>query len=332
MSVPISREASVKIGNLAFLLAVFVVVAHVRWVPEGAFGRVADSFFVRSVPRVAIPFFFAVSGFFLAAHFQEANWWRKAVRKRIGTLLAPYLFWLTVFAVLMLALSGRWVVGWGGYGLNPCRLPMVGPYWYIRSLLILVFVSPILKRVINRWGLKCIAVEYAAFLLLSVVTSAGLLEYESGLGGFLCFGFSLEGLFYFSLGLYLQEHRMAFRSNRWPAVFLSSGILLALLRAVLEEYHVPLPFHPNMLVSPLLLAGLWHFAPTSPWPRWIVACSFPVYLLHDIVLEILWQCGVPYDAVWQWPVFILGVIVPMALYHLMRLFLPKVSELAFGGR
>jgi len=332
MSGAVSRETSVKIVNLSFFFVLLVVAGHVGWCADGVFGQVVRCVLVRSLARVSIPFFFAVSGFFLAAHFQEPDWWRRAVRRRVGTLLAPYVFWLTVYALVMLAWTGRWVAGAGGFGFNPCRLPMVGPLWYVRCLMAFVLFSPLLKRAVERWGLWWIGAAYLVNVVLSVLTGRGILEYEAGLGGLLGYGVSIEGIVYFSAGIYLQAHPLRGGLGRVPALALLTGVLLVAVRAVLEGCHVALPLHPSVLISPFLLVGLWRYAPARAWPAWLSACTFPIYLVHAIVLNVLWQAGLLRNAVGQWSAFALGIAVPIALYHVMRKYLPRVSTFAFGGR
>jgi len=333
MAGAVSRETSAKIVNLSLVFVLLVVQCHVGWVAEGAFGQAMITVFTHCLAHAVVPFFFAVSGYFLAVHSSEEGWWREALRKRVRTLFVPYVFWLAVQTLVILALTGRWIAGWGGLvGLNLCHLPIVGPLWYVRSLMLFVLISPLVKRALARWGVGWIVAMYLVDLATSVLTGCGVLEFESGLGGFLGYGLAVEGLVYFSLGFYLREHPVTIRSPRLPALASVLCVALIAVRVLLTHFRLPAYVHHSVFVSPCFLLGAWYFAPTFRLPSALAACTFPLYVMHAIVYAALWACGVPRAAGWQWLTLGAGIALPVAVSLIVRRACPRVAAWIFGGR
>ena len=79
---------------MAVVCACIVALSHVGY--NTAAGSAAW-WFVRltryGLCCLAVPFFFAVSGYFLSRHFDERGWWLRETGKRVTSLLLPYLLW-----------------------------------------------------------------------------------------------------------------------------------------------------------------------------------------------------------------------------------------------
>jgi surface polysaccharide O-acyltransferase-like enzyme len=111
---------------------------------------------------VALPFFFLVSGLLFFKDFQlTLAVYGVKLRTRIRTLLVPYLFWnICVFTALLAAQwigflspffsGGKMAVPENGVyailntiiGID--RMPIVYPLWFIRDLMLLMIISPLL--------------------------------------------------------------------------------------------------------------------------------------------------------------------------------------------
>lgn len=90
----ISKELSNKFANMALLCAMLVVVIHFHLDPiKGTTIWYVNTILVRAIASIAVPFFFLASGYFLAAHCGEQGWWGRALKRRVVSLLIPYLFW-----------------------------------------------------------------------------------------------------------------------------------------------------------------------------------------------------------------------------------------------
>ncbi len=74
--------------------ALAVVMIHVSAGSTGTLARVCNLF-----SRFAVPMFLMLSGFGHGAGFGEGGW-RKALRRRLGRILPPYLIWSAVYLLL----------------------------------------------------------------------------------------------------------------------------------------------------------------------------------------------------------------------------------------
>lgn len=102
----IGRELSNKIYNMSIVCAMLVVILHIDPNFEVcSFGWCLDRLFNDGIGRVAVPFFFLVSGFFLAQHVTEEGWWRRAISSRFRTLFVPYLIWNLLWLMMPLAIA-----------------------------------------------------------------------------------------------------------------------------------------------------------------------------------------------------------------------------------
>ena len=183
----ISEELSHKISFASLLCAAMVVGIHVDgyqipWSGMWLWNRFGHN----GVFLIAVPFFFTVSGFMLAGHYacldsdsRLFDWgvWRDECVKRIRSLLVPYLIWCSAAVLLACVpaiaanlLHGRDLLantpsGWRwwtiAYGLYPFTYPNVVPLWYLRTLMILVFISPLLYLTV-KWGGGAISYTYGS--------------------------------------------------------------------------------------------------------------------------------------------------------------------------
>lgn len=204
---------SQKIANAAFIFAVFVVIIHC-YLPTN--GSVAAQFlslvvgggaepYKGAIVRVAVPFFFIVSGYFLAMRMDEVGWWKKALMKRALTLLLPFFIFNCLYVCVRMIAHLFLHVDDGGIsknllgalGLVPWLPSALGPSWFLKSLYFCVVISPVLCMFQRR-------LVFVSLILLYI----GLAPFPNG-GGmlrrFFCWTISLEGLFYFYVGILLSQ-------------------------------------------------------------------------------------------------------------------------------
>lgn len=175
------------ISNLRFPLICLIVLMHCSMMGIGIHGnqisepsRVASYTLMllkNGVNDVSVPLFFMISGFLFFANLNGMNWdnYKNKLGRRVSTLLIPYLVWNSIALCcwfikhslpnifpriaevqatpLFVLLS--FVHNTSVAPIHNCPVvPMDGPLWYVRDLMVLVFFSPLICAVVkNRlWG------------------------------------------------------------------------------------------------------------------------------------------------------------------------------------
>ena len=321
-------------SKLGFVAAVLVVMIHAdvqEGCPESV--RMVKDLVVGGVCGLAVPFFFAVSGYLLAGHVGEDGWWGSALKKRVWSLLVPYLIWNVVFFVADIPRSGASVSGFATcLGLNPFEMPGVYPLWFVRSLMILVVISPVLVRLVRRLGWRFCGVLWLMGTLIGLLLDKDA-EWTKSATGLIPFS---GGVFYFCTGILLRIE------NRLPRVtpglaWLSLAGGLALTFAGVGVRWSGFGGGAEMMCRigvPLALVGAWILCPVRPWPKWLVSCSFPVFALHVFALGFF-NAFVVREVNAVGVFFIkcaVAVLLPVVFAVFIRRFAPPVAKLLFGGR
>ena len=367
----ISAELSTKFTVVSFLSTCSVVVLHAY---EGhlAAGTSATAWIVTFVgwtlPSFAVSIFFAISGYLLCfkSNGQEAGWYGKALRKRVRTLLVPYLAWCSIYAltVVPFTMYGNHLAHrdlfhhtplhepllsfWNLaciYGADWTGAPANGVLWYIRDLVVLVVLAPLLIKLLSgfRRGWLCLGLMGAAFFLHDWVPACCWQFFETG--------FSLRGLFFFCAGIYIALHQARMpQGGRWrillPVAWLGASLLFTYFR-----------LHPSgtsltvqrLLAKAIVVLGTWavwvwyDLAPgTARLSRYpFVKESFFLYAAH-LGIMFVFLCARVQEILrsrLHFPVlaiFALRCVVPIVLSlaaaAALRRFLPRVHGWLTGGR
>jgi fucose 4-O-acetylase-like acetyltransferase len=348
--VKISQALSNKLYLTGLICAILVVFNH-TWVMAGV-GSVDwwinEIFFNNGICRIAVPFFFAMSGFLFAG--RRSRWFRK----KISTLLVPYEIWNVfawLFAVLLFALTNyagiathtdsppsvtslwAWIeaLGW-----NPFFHCGNHPLWYIRNLMILMLLAPIWDILLKK-RMCCCGIIIVWLTLLTMVE--GVLNLDSKWGFFFLHTFSLQSVF-FLIGMYLRFYPVSV-TPRCGIIALMAGVGALIFRCL--SINAQMPYIAGILrwfgiIG--VLVGLWSFLPSITIPLWARRLSFPIYCMHIVCLQV--SAGV---------IGILGVrevVLSSVLFSTVRAIaciavisvitytsykaLPKFSDIVFGGR
>jgi surface polysaccharide O-acyltransferase-like enzyme len=167
--------------------------------------------FSQVLGRVAVPLFFLISGFlfFLNVDFSKRTYVNK-LRTRAKTLLIPYLFWNLSAVVLRFVVycipsldalvnnsfefTPHYLLQalWGEVADGKATMPVAYPFWFIRDLMVLVVLTPLVYTYVKKLGVYGI-------LLLSVLW---LFDWW-----FLLPGLSIVAVFFFTLGAWISISR-----------------------------------------------------------------------------------------------------------------------------
>lgn len=141
----LTREKN-KISYCHFILSVLVILIH-SINNETKF----EQFFSieKGIGQFAVPLFFMISGFLFFRNANTINDVKSKMRRRVDTLLIPYLIWnLIYYGLYMLRNPGTGldiamiVDAAFNYTYNPA-------FWFIFQLILLVIISPILFYILN---------------------------------------------------------------------------------------------------------------------------------------------------------------------------------------
>ncbi len=179
----LDKKLSFKIANIGFLCACLVVLIHCP-VSQTHFWHF-EYFLKTKLTMIAVPCFFMISGFMLARHVSEENWYINAIKKRIRTLLVPLLvldaLWFPIkYGVHYIGVSRFGADGTdevmrltlhnvlSGIGIIPWRTAVVMGMWYIKALFLLVLVSPAMKILVCQ-GKTRMLFSLSCVFMLSIV-------------------------------------------------------------------------------------------------------------------------------------------------------------------
>ena len=89
---------------------------------------------------------------------------------------------------------------------------------------------------------------------------------------------------------------------------------------------------------PLLMYGLWHYIPSTPWPCWLTDCAFPIFLLHRLFYVYITIACKRFPLIGALPLgeqlmkLIIGLFGAVLLTIMIRRFSPRFAGVLFGGR
>ena len=208
----ISSAVSHKFANMGLICAVMVVVIHSPQEsnPFGI-GWWWTSLVQHGICNIAVPFFFFASGYFIAGHMEEDGWWKREIIKRIQTLLIPFMICNILFSVCNLfaryatgnepKIIRHWLYFFScSIGIIPFGGFSLGTLWFIRALIFIVLISPLLKKLANPQGLMVLFGLYAVFNPYPFELRFGWYQYLS------MNMLSFCGIAWFTLGIYFRRH------------------------------------------------------------------------------------------------------------------------------
>jgi len=204
--------------------------------------------------HIAVPTFYLISGYLFFINFQKWSWegYKKKLNSRIKTLLVPYLLWnvipflLAVLAMLVaVSIKGKpmevvetyiadknWHIFYDCYEWGTTRinwlgenLRMTGPYdyplWFLRDLIVVIMMSPIIYYAIKKSGLFIIGILFVAYI--SRIWT-------------LLPGFHITALFYFSTGAYfaLNKINIIHFADKYSRLFVTICFILCVATTIYD--------------------------------------------------------------------------------------------------
>lgn len=353
---------SEAIDFLRFPLIVGVVFIH-NGVPI-AFGgeitadaplfHIVSELFSQVIASVAVPLFFFISGFlfFYRTDF-SAQVYKVKLKRRVRSLLIPYLFWniaclVFYYVVTHLPFLSTWFKGadytweyvlgnlWGVMDeKGVMTYPIAYPFWFIRDLMVTVVLTPLLYVLLKY-------MKGYFVLLLGLLWFVGWEIPYLGIRGF-----SMVALFFFTAGASLSICRLNILEvfGRWRKLSFWIYPLLALADLCSKGATYNLYIHQVGI-----LAGIVFSFNLAAWllqerkvkaSAFLSAVSFFVYAIHEPWLlaqirKVMTRVLVPEsDGMWTLLYFLnvmLTIGIALALYALLKRVFPCFTRLITGGR
>lgn len=350
----ISEELSRQMAAMSFICACLIVGIHSTPSPDVGTWQwwVANLIGKEGICRIAVPWFFLASGFFLAGHFGEDGWWGREVKKRVRSLVVPFFAWTIIGKTVGL------VIWWGtqltghkcGFkfpfdggilhsivtlvGLNPFE--NIGVVWYLRALFLLVVASPLFY-----WAIKKVGVFAPIMLFVGYGVYCTLIYFSNVWDYFM----PIRGIAYFSVGAALRMGTLnkVLKPNKLllgaTIACIGGGLLLLKMIAWRKGMVTMGNMFDFLMVLPLMLI-VWNCCKHIRLPRAYVANSFALYLIHShlllfsiVVFVVIGQRDAMNVSILAFALrWLFAVVVSLALAAMIKRCLPKVAVLLFGGR
>lgn len=320
-----------------------------------------------SLGSICVPLFFFISGF-LFFYRKEfcCEIYKTSLIKRIKTLLIPYLVWnfiallwkmkrfLPVISTFYQPAEIRFslmrifntffcnteingiVVNQTTFGIGPSAYPINGPLWYVRELMLMVIVSPLIFKLIDnkgRWFLFALSIVW---FFSSILFSNG--SYISLL---------IIALFFFSWGAYFSINRINFihlLDRKWmlPIFY----IFIVVVDMLTKDMNYNFVF-----TNVRILSGVCAFIIVVSYclrtgmvkvNLLLSSSSFFIFALHQMILGdiarfvfVLFHIPGDNPYIMLLFYFVMPIFVTMiclVLYSFLRSFLPGICIILTGGR
>lgn len=345
---------SQKIKIISFIAILLVVFLHAYNLDSGGnevilFDKsplwMLQDFISFGLTRVAVPLFFVISGFlfFMDGNSQWSGFVKK-MKKRATTLLIPFLFWslagLALYFVLQSLPPLQPFFSKGlvrDYSLTEFLTvlfvhPIPYQFWFIRDLMLMVLLSPVLYFLIR----------YSRFTFLAVC----LMLWIPDLGPW---NNSAEALLFFVAGGHLAMYRPASISKDYASkaalLFVAWMIFLSAKTAALYFDHLFLGrmlLKSSIIIGVLALWGCYDRVFRTVVPGRIVqtaSFTFFIYAFHEPMLTIIKKVlfsvlgkGYTAHAVIYLAAPVLAIGVALLVGSAFRKFIPRVYGMVTGGR
>lgn len=344
-----SNLAFRTIDALRFPLMVCVVLIHTVIVSDNTSYKLFCHL-VEFVTNSAVPAFFLFSGFlfFREGYLFSLKNYAGKLHRRVRTLLIPYFFWNGVvlvrfyFTQHFIGISNdglpliadftaiEWLRAfWDLYGGNPICFQ----FWFIRDLMVIVLLSPILFLLLNTRYIKWVfLLSVFVFWILQIPSPPGL---------------SLTSVLYFSLGAMFSINGynltdLAQRLIKPMLVILTVFLVLDIIPV--DSLFSSIPFVQLSILPVILLAlgivskqierGSLKVNKELTDSNFFIYATHPILVapLHHLIAKTLYPTlGITWIALYA-GITALIIFVLYYSYRLLKTLLPQFTAVITGGR
>lgn len=346
------KEISRKIGILNIIYTIAIVLYHFN-LESAVTGRVVyDSlgekvaFFLNgwmtNAGTYAVSFFYMTSAFLLYYNLTKDNW-REKLKRRLFSLLVPYLLWNTIYMLLFShtrVIKRDYVQILSGYA----NSEYCGPLWFVEGLLFMLLFIPLLASLVR------VPFVSEGIVILAFACNAMGWSFVKG-NGFVDFMGIFRYLYYvpsYLLGVYLAVRMRPYVFQNKYSKWIRIMALVAYGLAFIDMKNASV----EMLLNILHPISLWIIFPTEKCKmesKVLVHNTFMIYAMHDAgyqsfrrifsYFHLAWYGRVDWSEVsivylWGYRILMGSIVLGLCVFFSLlcqRLF-PKMYRMLSGGR
>lgn len=351
MAEDISIRFSRKVIIVSFILSVFVMYIHAKNLAYYDFGDahgtliyILNQIMSETFGRVAVPFFFLQSGYWMFRydiHNKKSDVLKRKLKKKVVSLGIPYLLWNIwglLFFVIMTRIPGMpfklyrdgqvVALTWNNIIKGIFFHEFYFPFWFMQELIVLTALSPVLVILLRK--------RYTAYVTVIILMIITMLDINTPL----C---QTSSVLLFILGgtlsVYHREYWEKLNGNHFETAIY---IVLFLICAVLKWLSIPFISTIYIIVSPILfwksceLLGQWKVFDHEP--LWFCKQSFFIYSAHIFIVEGLSSImsKVSSNMLWVSFSYLVNPLIALAFLYMAARVLaqrfPKLYGLLCGNR
>lgn len=293
------------------------------------------------LPSACVPLFFFISGFLFFHHPQKFS---HKLKKRVHTLLTPYLIWnlLGIISILISHFAMPEHTKWSQWDecfkaianiFLPCDFPPNRPLWFIRNLLYVMLLAPVVKFLFtNKYKLPILISIYAIWISNS---NFGTIDHKL-----------ISAFLFFSTGSYFSLNK------------------LNLVHIIGKTTHISFIAYPLLVIANLLFSGTFmgsYIYKTSVLieimfainlsalliknrnmhiPLFLTQSSFFIYAFHGLFISKLVKLAIlilnPQSsallAIIYFSVPVFTIAISLLIYHLLKKNFPRLTAVLMGER
>lgn len=362
----LDQASSDRLNLIRFPLIIGVVFIHAyktvvgfsgteSLLTPGSFaGNLFRDFISIGLAGTAVPLFFFMSGFLF---FNSFNWSRGnyllKVRSRISTLLVPFLVWnLLWLGLIAVAQNIPFIAQYFSGGIPSIiksgpydiinlligidRHPVAFQFWYIRDLMILVMLVPLIHLIHIHKKISVVILVFFFGIWMTGVPYDAPLSIIPG---------PIPVFFFYAGSILAVNNKSPFFLDKYgllmiPLFLIFTGIGLVFEDSAFSEYFLKAGRLAGVFAA---LYSTGYFLSVEKVRRlfaWLAGASFFVFAFHEPVMEILqrlvlviWNPGNDAERLLFYLVFpVLIIAIAVLVYSVLSRFLPGFTAFITGGR
>lgn len=346
------------LSALRFPLIIGVVFIHSRFTDiitqEGIISLTRDIFPIYTLlsnlisnvfSRISVPLFFAISGyfFFYRVNILNVHVYIYKLKRRLKSLLIPYIIWNFIVILILLAaelcipemMSGlkKSITKWNitDWFYNLYTVPISYQFWFIRDLILLCIFSPIIY-----YGIK-----YGKRPFILALSILWIFDLWPNIPGF-----SIVGIFSFSVGAYFSINQINFITilSKNTTILGSLYVILSILEVTIVQQSWLTYYHNiNMIIGMSFLTALFaklQIKGHKVENPILTKSSFFIFAYHVmplvLILKICFKIIPSYNELSLICIYLFSTIfiimVGIGLGTVLEKYFPTVYKVISGGR